>query len=131
LGPCSDWRAISGDDAGTFIGGTLLNMAVFGAMISYIMQAASFIRLRIKMPNIERPYVSPLGIPGGAVTIVVALVTIGYQLTDPVYRNGVYGALIWYVLGLIYFGLIGRHKLVLSPEEAFAMTGGKESGLEH
>jgi ethanolamine permease len=123
--------AISGDDAGTFIGGTLLNMAVFGAMISYIMQAASFIRLRIKMPNIERPYVSPLGIPGGAVTIVVALVTIGYQLTDPVYRNGVYGALIWYVLGLIYFGLIGRHKLVLSPEEAFAMTGGKESGLEH
>ncbi len=125
------WFVAGADAGGVLIGGTLLNMAVFGAMISYVMQAASFIRLRIKMPNIHRPYVSPLGIPGAVVTIIIALVTIGYQLTDPVYRNGVFGAAIWYIAGLIYFGLIGRHKLVLSPEEAFAMTGGKESGLDH
>ena len=48
------------------IGATLLNMAVFGAMISYAFQGLSFIQLRRKMPNIERPYRSPLGIPGAA-----------------------------------------------------------------
>jgi ethanolamine permease len=28
------------------------------------------------------------------------------------------------VCGVIYFAAIGRHKLVLSPEEEFAITGG-------
>ena len=66
-------------------------MAVFGAMISYAMQGLSFILLRKNMPDIERPYRSPLGVPGAGVTVVIALVTIYYQLQDPVYRNGVYG----------------------------------------
>jgi ethanolamine permease len=43
---------------GALIGGTLLNMAVFGAMISYAMQGLSFILLRKNMPGIPRPYVS-------------------------------------------------------------------------
>ena len=33
-------------------------MAVFGAMLSYIAQAVSFILLRRNQPNIERPYPS-------------------------------------------------------------------------
>ena len=45
-----------GDD---IIGTVLLNMAVFGAMLSYIMQALSFIILRRNQPNIERPFRSP------------------------------------------------------------------------
>ena len=105
-------------------------MAVFGAMISYAFQGLSFILLRQKMPNIERPYRSPLGIPGAAVTVVIALVTLYYQLQDPVYRNGVYAALAWYVLGVLYFAFIGRHKLVLSPEEEFAITGGQHGHPE-
>ncbi|MEO3432874.1 amino acid permease [Inquilinus sp. CAU 1745] len=113
---------VRGSEAGSaLIGGTLLNMAVFGAMLSYIMQAASFIRLRTRYPHIERPYRSPLGIPGAVVTIVIAAVTIYYQLQDPVYRNGVYGAAIWYAAGVAYFAIAGRHKLVLSPEEEFAL----------
>ena len=32
-----------------------------------------------------------------------------------------YSAAAWYVLGVLYFALVGRHKLVLSPEEDFAM----------
>lgn len=118
--------AVAGEAGSAFIGGTLLNMAVFGAMISYMMQAASFIRLRLKMPHIERPYRSPLGIPGAVVTILIAAITVYYQLLDPVYRAGVIGAAIWYALGLGYFAVIGRHKLVLSPEERFAMTGGRD-----
>ncbi len=40
-----------------------------------------------------------------------------YQFRDPAYVKGVYAALAWYVAGLAYFGLVGRHRLVLSPEE--------------
>ena len=50
-----------GEDAA--FGKTILSMAVFGALIAYAMQCLAFIMLRIKFPNIERPYRSPLGIP--------------------------------------------------------------------
>jgi ethanolamine permease len=112
------WR---GENAGAIIGGTLLNMAVFGAMLSYAFQAISFILLRKNLPNIERPYRSPLGIPGAVITLVIAIVTLYMQLQDPIYQAGVYGAAIWYVVGILYFALIGRHKLVYSPEEEFAV----------
>lgn len=113
------------EDSATLIGGTLLNMAVFGAMVSYIMQAASFILLRRNFPNIVRPYKSPFGIPGAALTIGLALVTIWFQLSDPIYRAGVIGVAIWFAVGILYFAVIGRHKLVLSPEEEFAMSKGE------
>ena len=54
-------------------------------------------------------------------TVVIALVTLYYQLQDPVYRNGVYAVAAFYVAGLLYFALVGRHRLILSPEEEFAM----------
>ena len=124
------WYAAGMEKGGAFIGGTLLNMAVFGAMISYAMQGLSFIMLRKRMPNIARPYVSPVGTPGAALTIVIALVTLWFQLQDPVYRVGVVGVAIWYVVGIIYFAIAGRHKLVLSPEEEFAMSKGKHELTE-
>jgi len=124
------WFLKGSEQGGAVIGGTLLNMAVFGAMISYAMQGLSFIRLRQKMPNIRRPYRSPLGIPGAVVTIVVALVTLYYQLQDPVYRTAVYATAVWYVLGMLYFAFVGRHKLVLSPEEEFALTQGEHGHPE-
>ena len=45
----------------------------------------------------------------------------GYQLRDPANLKGVYAALAWYVGGLLYFALVGRHRLVLSPEERSAI----------
>ena len=122
------WFAAPEKDRGALIGGMLLNMAVFGAMISYAMQGLSFILLRRNLPNIDRPYRSPLGAPGAAVTVVIALVTLYFQLQDPVYRNGVYAVAVFYVLGLAYFALVGRHRLILSPEEEFAMREGKARG---
>jgi ethanolamine permease len=88
------------------------------------MQGLSFILLRQKLPNIARPYRSPVGVFGAAVTVVIALATLFYQLKDPVYRNGVIGAAIWYFAGIAYFAIAGRRKLVLSPEEEFALTRG-------
>ncbi len=103
------------------IGTTLLNMAVFGAMFSYILQALSFILLRIRHPDIARPYQSPFGIPGALFTIAIAAVTLYYQLGDSAYQQGVYWVLGWFAVGLLYFTLIGRKRLILSPEEEFAL----------
>ncbi len=112
---------ILGVEQGSFhIGATLLNMAVFGAVISYGFQAISFIMLRIRLPHIERPFRSPFGIPGAVVTLVIAVITLYMQLKDPVYQNGVYCAAAWYLVGLLWFALVGRTKLVKSPEEDFA-----------
>jgi ethanolamine permease len=112
-----------GDD---LIGTVLLNMAVFGAMLSYIAQAVSFILLRRNQPNIERPFKSPLGIPGAAVTILIAVVTLFYQLQDPNFSKGVVWVIAWLAVGIVYFALIGRNKLILSPEEEFAMEHAKK-----
>jgi ethanolamine permease len=110
------------EESGAIIGGTLLNMAVFGAMISYFMQGLSFVVLRRNLPHITRPYVSPLGNAGGYIVMVIAVITIIMQLQDPVYRNGVLFAAAWYAICIVYFALIGRHKLVFSPEEEFATS---------
>ncbi|MFG1410716.1 amino acid permease [Xanthobacter sp. VTT E-85241] len=118
------WFTLGVEAGAAVIGGTLLNMAVFGAMLSYVMQALSFILMRKNMPQIARPYVSPFGIPGAVATIVIALVTIYFQLSDPIYRAGVIGVAIWFAIGMAYFAVYGRHKLVLSPEEEFALSKG-------
>jgi ethanolamine permease len=54
-------------------------------------------------------------------TVIIALVTIGFQLADPQYRMGVIGVAIWYALAILYFAAYGRKSLVLSPEEEFAV----------
>lgn len=116
------WFGLGEERGGKVIGGTLLNMAVFGAMFSYFMQALSFILLRVRMPHIPRPYTSPLGNFGAALTMVIAVVTLYFQLTgDPTYTIGVLWVAAWFAVGILYFAVVGRHKLILSPEEEFAM----------
>jgi ethanolamine permease len=115
------WFALGGEKAGSLIGSVLLNMAVFGAMFSYILQAISFILLRNNQPNINRPYRSPLGIPGAVVTIIIGVVTLAYQVQDPNFTKGVLWVVLWFAIAIVYFAIIGRHKLILSPEEEFAM----------
>ncbi|HYJ17665.1 MAG TPA: amino acid permease, partial [Burkholderiales bacterium] len=121
---------IKGEGAGAFIGAQLLNMAVFGAMISYGFQGISYIMLRAKLPNIERPYRSPLGALGGWLTLIIAVVTLYMQFQDPAYRGGVIGVAIWYAAGVIYFAVHGRKSLVYSPEEDFAVKARQQAGLD-
>ena len=105
------------------VGAVLLNMAVFGAVIAYVMQMASFILLRRNMPNLERPYRSPLGVAGAAVAMLIAIVTlVALFLHSSDYRLGVLGAAAWFALGIAYFAVWGRHHLVYAPEEEFAMN---------
>jgi ethanolamine permease len=102
----------------------ILNMAVFGAVIAYAMQMIAFIVLRRRYPHIARPYRSPLGTPGAWTALAISLVTLVLLFANADFRPGVIGVAIWFVAGLVYFALVGRHRLVLSPEEAFALTQG-------
>jgi len=107
------------------VGAVLLNMAVFGAVLSYGFQMTSFVLLRWHRPQIERPYRSPLGIPGALLALCLSGATlVALFVSDPFYRRVVIGAALWYALGLIWFALVGRHRLVESPEERFALETG-------
>ncbi len=117
-------QATKNDWLGGNLGGALLNMAVFGAVISYVMQMISFWLLRRRLPNIERPYVSPVGVAGAFVAAIIALGALVAMFWNADYRPGVYGVAVFYAIAMAYFALVGRHKLVLSPEEEFALTGG-------
>ena len=105
------------------VGAVLLNMAVFGAVIAYALQMLSYILLRIRLPDIARPYRSPLGIPGAVVALLIAVVTlVALFVTDPIYQKVVIGAAVWYGLGLLWFAVYARSRLVLAPEESFAIS---------
>jgi ethanolamine permease len=119
-----------GGDTGS-VGAVLLNMAVFGAVISYMLQMVCYILLKVRMPHIRRPYLSPFGIPGAIFTGLMALLTlITLFVINQEYVNVVIGAAIWFALGIIYFAVVGRKNLVLSPEEEFAMAEA-EKGRQH
>jgi ethanolamine permease len=90
-------------------------------MFSYIMQAISFILLRKNLPNIERPFRSPFGIPGAVLTVIIAIVTLLYQIQDPNFTKGVLWVAVWFAVAIAYFAFVGRHRLILSPEEEFAL----------
>jgi ethanolamine permease len=104
------------------VGAVLLNMAVFGAVLAYILQMASFVVLRVRFPNMTRPWVSPVGIPGAVIAALLAAATLLELFRNPDYNKGVIGAAIWFVLGIAYFLLHARHRLVLAPEEQSART---------
>ena len=112
------------------VGAVLLNMAVFGAVISYILQMLSFILLRQNLPNIERPYRSPVGVLGAWTALIIALVTLLFLFLNPEYRIGVWGCAVWYAAALIYFAVYGRKTLVYSPEEDFAVMQRAAHGLD-
>jgi len=119
------WFGMGAEKGAAVIQGMLLNMAVAGAMLSYLLQAVSFIVLRVRLPELPRPYRSPLGLAGAAVTIVLAMVTLVFQLLNPEFVTGVLGVGAWFALGIAWFALVGRHRLVLAPEEAFASAAAK------
>jgi ethanolamine permease len=123
-------QATKHDWLGGNLSAALLSMAVGGAVVSYFLQMVSFVLLRRNLPNIERPYRSPVGVPGAVVAGVIALIALAALFWRDDYRPGVVGVAIFYGLALLYFGLVGRKKLVLSPEEEFALTHGEHGHPE-
>jgi ethanolamine permease len=110
--------------------GSLLNMAVFGAVIAYFLQMVAFIILRRRLPDVERPYRSPSGVWGAAIAAVLSAVTLVILFFNEGYRAPVLAIAIFFVVALVWFAVWGRTRLVLSPEEEFAVTGGKHGHPE-
>jgi ethanolamine permease len=117
-------QALKNDWLGGNLYAALLSMAVAGAVVSYFLQMVSFILLRRNLPNINRPYRSPVGVWGAAIGAVIALASLAACFWRDDYRPGVVGVAIFYLLAVTYFAIVGRHRLVLSPEEEFALTRG-------
>ncbi len=114
------------------VGGALLNMAVFGAVISYAMVMCSYIKLRISRPDLPRPYRSPLGIPGAVVGGLLSLTALGATFTIAEYRPAVVGVVLFVLAGIVYFAVYSRHRLVAqAPEEENALIAEAESELVH
>lgn len=111
------------------VGAVLLNMAVFGAAISYVMMMLSYIIIKNK--EMERPYLSPGGSLFAWIAGILALISIFAAFAIPDYRPGVIGVAIWYIAGLIYFAVYARHHLVAeAPEEEFALIEAAQRELE-
>ncbi|MEV3992287.1 ethanolamine permease [Streptomyces sp. NPDC049837] len=115
--------------AGTGNGGRMLNIAVFGATISYALMALSHIVLRRREPDLPRPYRTPGGIVTSSVAFVLALAAL--VATFLVDKDAAFIALGVYVVALAYFAFYSRHRLVASaPEEEFAALAAAEAELD-
>jgi ethanolamine permease len=112
----------------TGAGATLLNSAVFGAAISYVLMMLSHIVLRRREPDLERPYLTPGGVVTSGVALVLAVLAV--IATFIVDRNAAFIMLGVYALFIVYFLLYSRHHLVAqAPEEEFATIERAESEL--
>jgi ethanolamine permease len=109
-------------------GATLINIAVFGATVSYVLMLTSHIVLRRSEPGLERPYRTP----GGTATAIVGWVlAVGAVIATFFVDEKAAGitAAIFFAL-LAYFWFYSRHHLVAqAPEEEFAAVERAEAEL--
>jgi ethanolamine permease len=112
------------EGVGVVAGAIILNIAVWGAVVAYFLQMVSFIILRRKFPNVNRPYKSPMGLFGAySAAAIAALVFVGLLL-NPAFQAAIVAIIVVYALMLLGFAVHYRKQLVLSPEEEYAMSGG-------
>ncbi|MCU1546270.1 MAG: amino acid transporter permease [Homoserinimonas sp.] len=112
------------EGAGAVAGAIVLNIAVWGAVLAYLLQMISFVILRKKFPNVNRPYVSPWGLPGAIIAALLsAMIFFGFLL-NPTFQPAIIAIVAVYAVMLVAFAVWGRHRLVMSPEEEYAVSGG-------
>jgi ethanolamine permease len=110
-------------------GAMLLNMAVFGAALSYVLMMVSHIVLRVREPEMPRPYRTPGGIVTTSFALVVAALSV--VATFVVDSTAAFWCLIVFAAFMAYFGFYSRHHLVAnSPDEEFAALAAAEEELE-
>src|SRR5659263_587796 len=63
---------------------------------------------------------TPVGLVYG---LLAAMIFVGVML-NPDYRLAILAIAAVFVLGLVSFGVWGRKRLILSPEEEYALSGG-------
>ncbi|MGK5632583.1 ethanolamine permease [Streptomyces sp. URMC 123] len=109
-------------------GARMLNVAVFGATISYALMSLSHIVLRRREPELPRPYRTPGGVVTSSVAFVLACAAL--VATFLVDRDAALIALAVYAVALAYFAGWSRRRLVATaPEEEFAALAAAEAEL--
>ncbi|ELB2749533.1 ethanolamine permease [Vibrio alginolyticus] len=110
-------------------GDLILAMAVVGATVSYALMSLSHILLRIKQPELTRPYKTPGGIITSSISLVLSLIAMtGVYAFDP---SAFFMTMGLFLIGGVYYGLYSRNKLVAATaEEEFAMLSLAELELE-
>ena len=109
-------------------GASLILVAVFGATVSYVLMMVSHIVLRLREPDLPRPFRTPGGITTSSVALVLAVcAAVATFLVEPVVLAGVAGV---YAVLIAYFALYSRRRLVATaPEEEFAALEAAEAEL--
>ncbi|TQJ30668.1 amino acid permease [Microbacterium sp. SLBN-146] len=105
-------------------GAIVLNIAVWGAVLAYFLQMVSFIVLRKKFPNAARPYKSPWGLFGAYSAAVIAAIVFLGLLFNSAFWLAIVAIIVVYAIIFVGFAVYGRNRLVLSPEEEYAISGG-------
>lgn len=110
-------------------GDKLINIAVFGATVSYVLMTLSHIVLRRREPGLERPYRTPGGVGTTGIAFVLAvcavIATFFVDMVGAAITAGIF------VVFLAYFWFYSRHRLVANaPEEEFALLQQAESELK-
>jgi ethanolamine permease len=109
-------------------GATMLNIAVFGATVSYVLMMLSHIVLRSREPDLERPYRTPGGTKTSGVALVLAVLAV--VATFLVDTKAAFITLGVYAAAAVYFAVYSRHHLVgAAPEEEFDAIQRAESEL--
>mgnify|MGYP003646673672 FL=1 len=110
-------------------GDLILAMAVVGATVSYALMALSHILLRVKQPDLPRPYKTPGGVVTSSIALVLSLIALtGVYAFDP--RAFLYTMMLFIVGAVYYFGYSSKHLVAKSADEEFAMLADAESDLE-
>lgn len=109
-------------------GGVLLNVAVFGATVSYVLLNLSHVVLRFKEPDLPRGYRTPGGAVTTSIALVLAAVAVVATFVVDMLAAGIAAGVL--LVALAYFWFYSRHRLVhQAPEEEFAQISEAESGL--
>jgi ethanolamine permease len=109
-------------------GALLINIAVFGATVSYVLMMVSHIVLRRREPHLERPYRTPGGTATTGVALVLAVAAVVATFFVDEKAAAITAGIL--LLALAYFWFYSRHRLVAqAPEEEFAAIEQAEKQL--
>lgn len=115
--------AVGLDVLGGAVKDVMLNMAVFAALVAYILGLFSYIKLKSSYPDLPRPYQSPLGIQGAVIGAALAIIALFACVSVTAYRPGIWGVLIFLFVAILYFWFYGKNQLVAqAPEERAALA---------
>jgi len=109
-------------------GDLMIAMAVFGATISYALMTLSHILLRLREPDLPRPYRTPGGTFTAGTAFILSL--IAFVSTFLVNLDAALWSALFYLILIGYFALYSRHHLVAqAPEEEFAAIAAAEAEI--